>query len=393
MLNTTTRNSDLAGVVKMLETQRAMRHDQIVPAERLRFRDGNLLMTVPATVTDSGVLSEGVYSFRPTAVADDGLAKKVGIPPAYLRTLRETGRTDLYDANANGLLRGKSIMRGGEREVIHAADQRDFLVRTFLDRDGGEGIMRALVSTRYAAYDSLDSVLAILEGMSEAGIDPKDAEMTFDLTDRRMIMRVEVPSIREAAPDLMRGYRSPYRSDVDGTQLPIVHAGFVFSNSEVGNGSWSLTPRIVAEICRNGMVITKDVARKVHLGGVQDEGEINYAADTVEAMMKVVRLKARDAVRAFLTPEYLKEAIRGLTEAAGKEVKGSDAEKVIKVVGQRLGYNQTQQKGILDYFLNGGQMTSGGILNAVTAYAQDDSVSADERFDLERRAVESLAIV
>jgi hypothetical protein len=45
-----------------------------------------------------------------------------------------------------------------------------------------------------------------------------------------------------------------------------VFAGFVISNSETGCGAFTLTPRLIVQVCRNGMTIIKDAIRAVHLG-------------------------------------------------------------------------------------------------------------------------------
>ena len=46
----------------------------------------------------------------------------------------------------------------------------------------------------------------------------------------------------------------------------MVFAGWVLSNSETGCGAFTITPRLVVHVCRNGMTITKDALRAVHLG-------------------------------------------------------------------------------------------------------------------------------
>ena len=86
---------------------------------------------------------------------------------------------------------------------------------------------------------------------------------------------------------------------------PVLFAGFVISNSEVGDGAWSITPRIVAEICGNGLQITADVTRAVHLGSRQDEGVVRYSADTMDKELALITARARDAVATFLSPDYL----------------------------------------------------------------------------------------
>ena len=56
----------------------------------------------------------------------------------------------------------------------------------------------------------------------------------------------------------------------------MVFAGFVITNSETGCGAFSLTPRLVVQVCRNGMTITRDAMRVVHLGERLDQGVVTW---------------------------------------------------------------------------------------------------------------------
>src|SRR5690606_41422270 len=103
----------------------------------------------------------------------------------------------------------------------------------------------------------------------------------WDRADRRMYVRVIAPEVRALAPTLLRGYTSPFTGE-KGADNPTVFAGFVLSNSEVGNGAYTITPRIVVQVCSNGMTITKDLVRAVHLGGRLEEGTVRWSAETEE---------------------------------------------------------------------------------------------------------------
>ena len=100
-----------------------------------------------------------------------------------------------------------------------------------------------------------------------------------DLTDKRMYVRVKAPEVAAYAPELLKGYRSPLSGN-SGEANPTVFAGFVFSNSETGYGAFSVTPRLVVQVCSNGMTMTKDVQRAVHLGGKLEAGIVRWSEDT-----------------------------------------------------------------------------------------------------------------
>ena len=102
-------------------------------------------------LTEDGVTSADGY-YLPTAVFDEGLAAKLGIPVSYVRTMR-TSRPDLYDANVNGWLHGQvrvttqtttDPVQVCRTKALQTApvDPRKFLVRAFRS-EGGTGIARA----------------------------------------------------------------------------------------------------------------------------------------------------------------------------------------------------------------------------------------------------------
>lgn len=259
------------------------------------------------------------------------------------------------------------------------ADDRSFLVRAFRGDDGEHGIARAFLSDRYAMMDNLDVLMAALEGIRDAGVDVQiDGG---DLTDRRMVVRVKCEAVSAMAPTLLHGYRSPF-TGASGSENPTVFAGFVLSNSEVGNGAWSITPRLVVQVCNNGMTITKDAMTKVHLGGRLDAGVVRWAEDTTAAAVTLVKRQTRDAVSTFLSPEYLTETITRLERKAEQEVKSHDE---VKVLAKAAKFTDAEVEGILSYFTQGGQMTRGGVANAVTAYAQTVE-DGDQAYALETRA-------
>lgn len=395
-----TRNATLPDMVTILRTQRARRLDVVAPAAAIHAHDGNLVVdsTVSQLAADGVTSAAGTY--RPTAVADEGLADKLGISLAYLRRLRAQ-RQDLWDANVNGWLHGNDL-------AGFPGDDRKFLVRLFQPGGDGLGVARAVLSDSYKVIDNLDALMATLDGIRQAG-----TEVVFDgldLTERRLYARVVAPQIRALAPDLLAGYRSPFggrtyvpgggwtpeqaraaaaregRGYQPGTE-PIVFAGFVISNSEVGDGAWSITPRVVAEVCGNGLQITADVTRAIHLGIRQTEGIVRYSTDTMDKELALITARARDAVATFLSTGYLKATITDLERKAGVPV--THPEQTVQRVAKAAKFSDEMTDAILGHFIRGGQLTAGGVMQAVTSVAQtlDD---ADAAHDVEAQAVRVL---
>jgi hypothetical protein len=393
----TTRNATLADMVAILRHQRARRLDVVAPATAIHAHEGNLLISdTVQQVTDDGVTSAaGIY--RPTQVADEGLAAKLGINLAYLRRLREQ-RPDLWDANVNGWLHGDDPAGIGP-------DRRKFLLRLFQADGDNMGVARAVLSDSYKVIDNLDALMATLDGIRQAG-----TEIAFDgldLTERRLYARVVAPQIRAYAAGLLAGYRSPFGGEIyipgrnwtpeqarqaagregrgyEPGAEPVLFAGFVISNSEVGEGAWSITPRIVAEICGNGLQIVADVARAVHLGSRQEEGVVHYSADTQDKELALITARARDAVATFLSPDYLYAKVTEIERKAGAPI--SHPEETVQQVAKAARFSDELADAILAHFIRGGQLTVGGVMQAVTSVAQtlDD---ADTASDLEAQAL------
>jgi hypothetical protein len=363
----TTRNASLADMAALLRDQQARKVDVVAHAHALRVEGGQLILdgTNPELTAEGVFMTGGAYT--PTEACDQGLADKLGIPAAYLRRLR-TEYVSLYDVNVNGWL-----ARSGKRYLIRG-----------LRGDGGGGVARAFLSDAYRIVDNLDVLLAALDGIRQAGA-PVTVE-GCDLTERRMYVRVVSDSVRALAPSLLAGYRSPF-TGAAGADNPVVFGGFVLANSETGCGAFTLTPRLVVEVCRNGMTITKDALRAVHLGGRMDEGIIQWSYDTHQRNLALVTAQARDAVTTFLDTGYVQAKIAGMSGAAARPV--DDPEKAIEIVSQRLRFTDTQQRAILNHFIRGADLSAGGVMHAVTSVAQTLN-DADTAYDMEAHAVRAM---
>lgn len=385
----TLRKTDFETLLATLDEQAERKVDVITPATNLCFSGGNLRLRRDdlAELTAEGVTSP-VQVFQPNEVFDGGLADRLGGPvtATYLRKLRELGRTDILDFTLNSLIHGDRPRDG--RPQQHESQTKSVLVRAFKDVDGGEvGTARALLSNAYKIIDHVDTLRAALSGMRAAGLGA-DNVTQCDLTARKMYVVVEVPQVRAAAATLLKDYVSPFTGQ-RGADNPIVHAGFVLTNSEVGDGTYSLYPRIVAEVCTNGMTIKKDVGALVqrHLGARLDDGLVNYSAATYEANRELIRKMSEDTVRSFLTEGYLTSVITKLEEKAGEPVTKPEA--AIKEVTRKLEVPALYDD-VLTHFIKGADLSRGGIMHAVTAAAQSSDIDADTAFRMEERVTAML---
>ena len=377
-METTTRNATLADLASLLTEQQARKIDVVAPASKLRSERGQLVIEGAAPIIEDDGVTDPNGRYAPTRVADEGIAHKLGIPLPYVRTLRES-RGDLFDANVNGWLHGwepgPEIGIGASLTDAVKPDPRSFLVRCFRGDDGQPGIARAFLSDSYKVIDNLDALTAALDGIRQSG-----AAIEIDgcdLTDRRMYVRVRAPEVQALAPALLERYRSPF-SGASGADNPTVFAGLVLSNSETGGGAFTIVPRLTVQVCSNGMTINRDAVRAIHLGEKLDEGVIRWSEDTQRKNLELITAKARDAVSTFLDVEYMERVIRRLEETAGTPV--SDAPAVVEAVAKKLSFSKEQTAGVLDHFIKGADLTAGGVMHAVTSFAQtitDADVAAD----------------
>ncbi|QIG58295.1 hypothetical protein SEA_SKOG_143 [Gordonia phage Skog] len=359
------RNSNLVELVNALKARRAQKLDVVVPTNHIRLSGGNLLVggldevKVADHIDESGVTPgfsfdpSGLY--EPTHIVDQHIASLFNIPVRYVRKLREED-VELLDINVNRhadrVTTGSNLLR-----LIWGSNPTDAATT---------GIVRAILSDRYQIIDHLDTVLAILAGLKEAGLGGENVK-SVDLSENKLYLNIEVPEIAVHGRSLIKGYRSPF-SGQSGEDLPLVHAGLEFSNSENGNGAFQVTPKAIFQVCNNGATINAFNLRKIHLGRKLEQGQINWSKGTITAANELVRNQVRDATKSFLSTDFLNAAVDEWEKEAGVEVrKPLD---VIKVVAKELSYTENEQEEILADFIKGGQLTSGGIGHAITSVAQ-----------------------
>jgi hypothetical protein len=377
------RNATIGDLYAELKEQQQRKVDLIVPARDLWSHNGLVVVANAGDpeVTDSGVTTKPLY-LAPSDVFDDGLTEKLGSPGrpvgrAFVRGLRATGRTDVLDSVYNGLLHGN-------KELNVPSDDRKFFLRTFSPSAPGQtGYARALLSNSYRPIDNWDVLNSIMKGMTSAGLSAHVVKQA-DLTDRRMYLKIVVPEVNALAPTFLRDYVAPY-SKKRGAEIPTVFAGFVIKNGETGGSAFTITPELTFEVCDNGMTVTEDMIRKTHLGSkVEDEGVVKVSEKTRKINLDFVESYTADAIASFLDVSYMERVIRRLTEQAGGVVEHPQA--VVETITKRAAFSEEDAEGILNAFIDGGDRTKGGVLQAITAYSQTVA-DPDHAYEIEADAL------
>lgn len=384
----TVRKGTLADLANELQEQQDRKVDLVVPASKLWSHNGNVVVAGHGApvISETGVTSSNL-ELSPSPVFDTGMVSKLYTPGrplgrTFIRGLRDTGRTDLVDSIYNGLLHGN-------RDLGKPGDARSFFVRTFAPAKATAGpdvaslgYARAVLSDKYRPIDNLDVLMTVIRGLQSAGFDGHVVRQA-DLTDDKMYLRVSVPEITALAPGLLHGYTSPY-GGARGADNPVVEAGLIITNSETGGAAFTITPELVVQICTNGMTIKKDMIRKTHLGSKMDEGLVRVSDETRQLNLKLVASQTRDAITTFLDADYMNRVLRQLE--SGSDEKIADVEKTITEVVTRPAFTKADTKGLLAAFMDGGDRTRGGLVQAITAYSQqvDD---ADRAYEMDADAL------
>jgi hypothetical protein len=251
-------------------------------------------------------------------------------------------------------------------------------------QNGPVGVLRAALSDRYEVIDNVDTLTTLLKAFTDAGLGANDLEVMgdFDDVDGRLIIRVTVPAIAVNAKDLLASYRAPWNTDRTGTRYPMVFAGLELSNSETGNGAYSIKPRIVWEVCRNGM--TRDAAgeafRKVHLGARLERGVIAWSDETRQRQLELVASAARDAITTFISPAYVRKVVDEMSAARGVAV--ADTTAAVARVVETCALTDDEARSVLDAFVRSADMSVLGLASAVTATAANVA-DGDRQAELE----------
>lgn len=375
MLQTTVRHADLAEMIGILKDQAGARHDVVAPAAAIAMTDGNLVLAGQGEpeLSNAGVTATDL-TLAPTDGFDSQTATRLGIPAAYYRRMKADA-VSLLDTNVNHWLAN----HGG-----------NFMVRAFRDGNGGQA--RALLSPSYGAMDHIDFLTGTLTAVQSTGL-PVDIR-NLSLSESKLRMDIVSPAVRAMAPELMKGYVSPF-SGQRGEDLPVVNGGVRFENSETGHGRLRIVPFAEVEICTNGMTMTKfaqDLAfERTHRGSRQAVGVINWSAETLRKRVDALVAEATDVIGTFLDPQWFGEQIARIEATATAPIEAGNAMAHIERVSRSLSFTADEQAGVFAAFIEGRQLTNGGVMQAITAHAQRVA-DPDRSAHLEERALEALAL-
>lgn len=332
-----------------LEAQRAMTADYIVDADTMQMVHAQIELKLPSKP----------MLYTPTKVGNEHLATKLKIPAQYYERMRQL-QPELLDENVNTWLRNSN---------------ENYFIRTFEDVTGNK--FRAMLSEHYKVMDNYDVFHAFMSTLYETK-QPVEV-VQASTTDTRMYVKV-VSRVEADASELLLHYRNP----ITGTRSVTARMGIEMTNSEVGKGAFQLMPFLYFNCCTNKLKIASGKLRKIHLGAsMQYEEDMEWSQRTNQLTEQLIVSQVRDCVSKYMTEEYLKNCIAIFTEAAEHKLRHpADA---VRNTLKLSGYSEERKEAVLDYFIQGGDGSAFGILQALTFEAQQHE-DADTVYDAENFA-------
>ncbi len=351
------RQVDINYLMQRLSIQESLKDDLIANSRNMSMIEGKLHYR-----------NGHDRSYKVTEVFKDDLCEKLQINKRFYRTL-ELEQPDILDYVVTELLRRKD---------------RPYMLRTFqaID-DQGLGVARCLRSPSFKLYDHqpcLKMTLKIIENLKKTF----DVDiMMADLSDRNLFIRFDFPGLVQKADSILRSYRTP-----EGGMGTEIGVGFVFVNSEVGQGYWQVLPQVRVKVCTNGMIVTKLAPgfRKRHSGKRTLAGR--HTINRV-SQMELVKMgyQIHSNLLELSRSNVLSKTIQHI-ETKGL-IPAKYPENVVQRVAQEIGFTQDDAGELQTIFEEGNDLTYWGVVQALTYYAQRVD-NSNLHYNVEFRALELL---
>lgn len=254
------------------------------------------------------------------------LGALTGIPAKYY---------DLMNAHSKSLL-----ATNVQYWLNHSSDRRT--VRTL------DGNIRAIVSDKYRRLDNYDLAQSVLPMLHEAEANIESCEITEN--------KLYIKAIT-------------HKVQAEVKVGDVVSAGILIQNSETGHGSLSVKPLIYRLVCRNGAVADKYAMKKYHAGRATEMDQIQFANDTLNAEDKAFWLKVRDLVKHSLSEVTFREIVAVMEKSTTLKIE--QPEHALELAAKKYTFGEGEKANVLKHLIEGGDLSSWGLGNAVTRAAQD----------------------
>jgi hypothetical protein len=211
-----------------------------------------------------------------------------------------------------------------------------------------DGNVRAFLSDKYRRLDNYDLAQNVLPMLLEV-----DAQIeSCEITDSKLYIKAITHKVQS---EVKKG--------------DVVSAGIIISNSETGNGSLSVKPLVYRLVCSNGAIVDDYAMRKYHAGKNTEMEQIEFSNETIKADDKAFWLKVRDLVKYSLHETTFERIVESMRESTERKIE--EPTKAIELITKKYSLGDIEQKSVLTHLIQGADLTSWGLGNAVTRMAQD----------------------
>jgi len=328
----TEQKNEINELLNELKRQKDNRYDVVVPGDQLKVTydvgQKKIFMDVPQPEEQPAKL-HGITDW-----AHHQISEKTQIPMRYYRKMQDEGKLDLLASNINTWLPSK--------------DKR--LVRVL------DGNVRALLSDRYQTIDNYDIFYASLEQFSKIK-EQKNMDVNIlssRLTDTNMYIKATSPQLN-AEIKHWRGNGEP------------IHGGVIVTNSEVGNGAFTVKPFINVLVCTNGLV-SDQIFKRVHIGRSKDIGYVKWSDETKQLEDAALWAKINDMIWNTFDLDIFAKWVDELNDVASTEIE--KPERAIDNIIKAYEIPKSRKEDLLNQFTKEGSPTQWGLSMAVTRIAQ-----------------------
>ena len=295
---------------------------------------------------------------------------EAAVMPINNHALRQIGQAVGIDARYVDKLRDKHPdMLAWNINELFKREPKSRMVRTL------DGQTRAFMSDSYRPLDNYDLAEAVLPQLMRAEADV----FSCSISATKMYIKAVIPGVtREIAAD------GVFFGDGGHNTIHVLKPGVTIGNSEVGSGSLYIAPGVHEEHCSNLAVFNADAMRKFHVGRKQGADEDLWtilSEETRRVHDAAFWMKVRDMVLASLDGALFQKIVIKCEEA----IRGEKVElplEAIKVLPDNS-VTKTEQDGILNRLIKGGDLSQFGMQAAVTRFAQEVD-SPDRQVELEQ---------
>lgn len=227
-----------------------------------------------------------------------------------------------------------------------------------------EGKIRAFLSNRYLRLDNHEITCAVIP---EIGTIPDVQFVSSQITEEHLYIKAVNPNLQR---ELLPGRT--------------IQAGLAIRNSEVGLGTFTVSPLIYCPENGYGMIAGAGAVKRTH------SGPIYRAEDTFQlrpeefltAGDNAFLEKIRTAIRNTMDETAFDRIAEKIRESIDARINTADVSAVVGAAGNEFGITDAEQSGVLEHLLEQSDMSLYGLASAVTRQSQD-SESYERATDLE----------